>query len=482
MTRQTSTEDKLVRYYGSQIIPQLFLCFRNAQLYEVGHSIFQEGILAFLNLLQEFSRHEPNLSLHVVKEYFFLNDVRLRINAGGYHIYRGLLEYLQKRSLGLLVFEHDVTQDELEKFFQIVARADTTHELVFEFIQQEMAQKNIRRISIEPLENLDAVMDIDLANLTLDKRELAISTYFKTTEILKEVYANIRQNRPIDIRKIKHIIHSIVDFILEGDHTLLAMTQIKDYPLFLLNHPTNVCILSVAVGQELGLRKKQIADLGFCALLHDVGMVKLPKELLRKIGKRLTAEEQKIMGRHTVYGAQALLKTGKINDVMIRAVLVCFQHHVGDIYSRIIHRGSVDLFSKIVCIASAYNMLTTPQEGLPAMKPEMALNTLMEESGEFYDPVLIKVFINTIGKYPVGSMVKLSTGEVGVVLKPNPNPKYLDRPIVKIITDSNGAPVEGLVVDLMEKIPGSKRYKRTIVQLIDTTDFELDVNDYITII
>ena len=473
-------ESRWIRDFGQVFLPQIFLCFRNAQLYDQGHSVYQEGIENFQEQLRQFTRLEPNLSLHLVREYFFLNDVRLRVNSGGYHIYRGLLDYLQKRQIGLIVFEPDVTREELEKFFQILARADTTHELVFEFIQQEMGRQGIQRISIEPLEKLDAALDIDLANIKLDKRELAISTYFKTTEILKDVYTNLHKGRPFDIRKVKHIIHTIVDFILDEDYTLLAMTQVKDYPLFLLNHPTNVCILSIAVGKELGLRKKQIADLGFCALLHDVGMVKLPKELLKKLGKRLSPEEQKMLSRHTVYGAQVLLQTGRITDVMIRAVLVCFQHHVGDMYAKIVHRGNIDLYSKIVCIASAYNMLTTPQEGLPAMKPEVALNTLLEESGEFYDPLLIKVFINTIGKYPVGSMVKLNTGEVGIVLRPNP--KFIDRPIVKIIADPQGNPVEGLVVDLSEKIPGTNKYKRSIVELVDTTDVELEVTDYLAII
>lgn len=481
MSKETS-EDRVVKTFGQTIIPQLFLCFRNAQLYEPEHAVFQEGVEGLLEMLKDFTRSEPNLSLHLVREYFFLNDVRLRINSGGYHIYRGLLDYLQKRQIGLVTFEPDISKAELETFFSIVARTDTRHELVFEFIKQELEKARVRRASIEELEKLDVAVEIDLANINLDRRELAIATYFKATEILKEVYASIRQNKLFDIRKVKHIIHAIVDFILDGDYTLLAMTQIKDYPHPLLNHPVNVCILSVAVGNELGLRKKQIADLGFCALLHDVGMVKLPKAVLSKLNKRMGPEERKLLGRHTVYGAQVLLKTNKINDVMIRGVLVCFQHHVGDIYSKILHRGNVDLFSKIVCIASAFNTLTTPQEGLPAMKPEVALNTLMEESGEFYDPVLIKVFINTIGKYPVGSMVKLNTGEVGIVLKPNPNPKFLERPVLKLISDASGTPLEGVIADLMEKVPGGNNYKRTIVQLIDTTDFELEVNDYITII
>lgn len=479
--RELDTEDKYVRQFGERFIPQLFLCLRNAQLYSPDHLICQEAIQNLISLIHSFTRREANISLLIVREYFFLNDVRLKIATSNYNIFQSLLTFLSKRMVGTLTIEPDVNPLELAQFFQILANVDVTNELRFEFLLQEMEKHKITKVAIERLENYDVVEETDW-DVIVDQRELAMATYFNTMEVLKEVYQKARANQKFDIRKIKHTVHAIVDSIMEQEYTLLALTQIKDYQHPIINHPTNVCVLSVAIGHQLGLRKKQLGDLGFCALLHDIGMVKIPKHILVKIGKRMTPDEQRILSRHTIYGAQILLQTKKMTPVMIRAVLVCFQHHVGDIYSKIVHRGNVDLFSKIVCIASAYNQLTTPQQGLPPMKPEVALNTLMEESGEFYDPVLIKVFINTIGKYPVGSMVKLNTGEVAVVLKPNPVPKQLERPIVKLISDAAGNPLEPIVIDLMEKDPNTKKYKRSIVELIDTTDFELEVDDYITVI
>ena len=253
-----NTEDRWIKQMGLKLIPQLNHCLKNAQLYDPTHKIYQEGIVAFYELFREITRIENHLTLSVVREYLFINDARLKINVGAYHIYKGFLDYLVNRKLGKVTFDQDVPKQEVETFFKVIAKAETNKEDCFEKVQVALQKAGIEKITVSKWVQMEATFDPEMVNISLDSRELAKATYFKALEVVKEIYKQVKQDNQLDIRKVKHIVHAIVDSIMEGEYTLLALTQIKKYPHFIINHPVNVTILSIAIGSELGLTKKQL--------------------------------------------------------------------------------------------------------------------------------------------------------------------------------------------------------------------------------
>jgi hypothetical protein len=159
---------------------------------------------------------------------------------------------------------------------------------------------------------------------------------------------------------------------------------------------------------------------------------------------------------------------------------VAFEHHLNlDLsgYPEIKKPRELNLFSRIVSIGDAYDAMTSGRVYLKsAISPDEALKKMLYRQGRFYDPVLLKVFINVVGVYPVGTLVFLNTGEMGLVFKVNPDD--MARPLVRIIADKNGEIEISLEVDLSEKDRRTGEYSRHIVQSLDPSRYKIDLSRY----
>ena len=181
-------------------------------------------------------------------------------------------------------------------------------------------------------------------------------------------------------------------------------------------------------------------------------------------------------------GAEKLISLQESSRLPIRAINVAMEHHVKEdltgypIYQKKRH---INLYSKIVKICDVYDALTTkrPYRDRVFTRDE-ALNMMMELIGKEFDPIIIKVFSNMMGQYPVGTLVLLNTGEIGLVSEVNPDLSQALQPKVKIITDKKGKKIDGDVVDLSELNLLSAPFKRTIVKSLDPEKYNIRVSDY----
>ena len=153
----------------------------------------------------------------------------------------------------------------------------------------------------------------------------------------------------------------MVDLILEEEQLLIGMTSIKDYDEYTYNHSVNVSILSVALGQRIGLSKKALTELGIVALFHDIGKIEIPKEILNK-STNFTEQEWDIVKKHPSWGVRALLRMKKIDYSSIRAAITSFEHHMySDLsgYPKPRQPLELDFYSKIVTLADNYDGMTS---------------------------------------------------------------------------------------------------------------------------
>jgi HD-GYP domain-containing protein (c-di-GMP phosphodiesterase class II) len=258
------------------------------------------------------------------------------------------------------------------------------------------------------------------------------------------------------------------------------LTAIKNFDEYTFAHSVNVCILSVALGARLGLPKKKLSELGYGALFHDVGKVKLPLEIINKPAE-LTEEEWEKIQKHPVWGVKILLSRRALDRFSLVAMVVAFEHHLKmDLsgYPQLSFKKDLNLYSRIVSIADVYDSMTSGRVyAKTPLTPDEALKQMMNQAGKSFDPVLLKVFINMLGIYPVGSVVLLDTGEVGVVIKSNPD--QLSRPEVAIIADKNGKKEKVEMIDLAGLHGKTGEYKRTILKTIDPRPYKLDIARYI---
>jgi hypothetical protein len=198
----------------------------------------------------------------------------------------------------------------------------------------------------------------------------------------------------------------------------------------------------MALGQRLGLPRAELSQLGVAAMFHDMGKTRIPKRVLWKPG-RFDANEWKIMHRHPLSGARELLQYGGMSDLAIRVMLVSAEHHLrfdGSGYPKLGDDWQQGLFSRIVTICDCFDAMTASRVYMKRpFTPDGVVRYMMENSGRMFDPDLLRVFVGLVGLYPVGSMVRLESGEFGVVLEPVSNPKQVDRPRVRILVlDESG--------------------------------------------
>jgi putative nucleotidyltransferase with HDIG domain len=256
-----------------------------------------------------------------------------------------------------------------------------------------------------------------------------------TKDYVAKVFEDVRLGTSINAPEAKEVVNTLVDVVTEHADTLMWMTQLKQAHEYTLQHSVNVCILSLAFSHHLGYAKEQMQTIGLGALLHDIGKTKTPPEVLDKPGK-LTPAEFEIIRRHPVDGWNMI----KDNRDVPHASLEIIKYH----HERISGRGypeglsGRDLSTHVlmVAICDVYDAITSDRvyhHGIPAHE---GLSAMYQLAPNEFGKELMQEFIRCIGIYPVGSLVELSTGALGIVMVNDPANRL--RPVVMLVRDPKG--------------------------------------------
>lgn len=314
-----------------------------------------------------------------------------------------------------------------------------------------------------------------------EAKEAAKRTYSQSVAVTREVMSSVRMGRAPSIKKIKRVVQTIVDQILNEETSLLGLTTIRDYDEYTFTHSVNVCIFSVALGRRLGLSRRQLYDLGLAALFHDIGKSRVPLTVLNKT-EGLTDEDWRWLAAHPWLGVLALFQMRGQQELPYRAMVVAYEHHMkNDLsgYPKTIRPRSQSIFSKIVAVADGFDAATSRRayQTVP-LSPAAVLAGMRDNPRRGFDPVVVKGFINLVGVYPVGTLVVLDTFELALVHAVNPNPSAISRPLVRIVSDDRGNLLyPGELVDLTEQTPQGT-YRRTIIKTENPERYGINVGDY----
>ena len=312
-------------------------------------------------------------------------------------------------------------------------------------------------------------------------KERAKRTYAHSIAVTKDLISSVRMGKSPSIKKIKRVVQTIVDQILNDETSLIGLTTIRDYDEYTFTHSVNVCIFSVALGKRLGLTKLQLYDLGMAALFHDIGKSRIPLEVLNKTSG-LTDAEWRQVADHPWLGVLALFQVRGAQEYPYRSMIVAMEHHMKtDLtgYPRPIRPRTMSIFSKIVAAADGFDAATTRRTyQTQPYNPAEVMKELRDNPRRGMDAVVVKAFINLTGIYPLGTLVILDTFELGIVHAVNPLPEMLARPIVKIISDGMGNLMHpGMLVDLADR-SAEGGYARTIIKTENPERYGIRVSDY----
>ncbi|MDH4218684.1 MAG: HD-GYP domain-containing protein, partial [Candidatus Aminicenantes bacterium] len=298
---------------------------------------------------------------------------------------------------------------------------------------------------------------------------------------LKEMFEYIKRGEKIPLSTTRRLMQSIFNHIVNNESFTYGLTTIKNFDEYTLNHSINVCILSISLGRRLGLDRNELAELGISAFFHDFGKTEIPKEILGKPGK-LDEQEREVIEKHPHLGAEKLIQLKETSHLPMRAINVAMEHHVKEDltgYPKYQKKRHINLYSKIVKICDVYDAMTTHRPyRTEVFTRDETLSMMMKNNGTDFDPIILKVFANMVGTYPVGTLVLLNTGEIGIVVETSTDPSKLLRPKIKIIADEEGNKIDGDIMDLSKRDLQKKTYTSRIVKSLDPQKYKIQVSDY----
>ncbi len=420
-------------------------------LYPAGHPARAQAVTALLQALRPYWAKRPAAVFGIVEETLVFEEEPL------YELTPALDELL-KLLLGLEIkavhLRRDVLPADVEKLFEVLT-AKPAADQKSPWIAKTVEAGTSGRITVVP-ETPDAHQ-----------------VYSNAISYMGDLLGELRMGQIPKPERALDIAKNVTDCVLKNEQAILGLTMIKSYDNYLFNHSVNVCVLSLALAKAAGLQDPVLTEVGLGALLHDVGKTRIPWEVLSKPGK-LTPAEWDVMKSHSTHSFEIIQEMGRMAEVTSRCAR---EHHV-----QFDHRGYPDLglgkkahpLAHLVAVADCYDAITTLRTYQNQTAPFEALKIMDRLAGTKLDPGFFETFVSMLGLYPPGSVVRLDSNEIAVVVENHPEAPH--EPRVKIIFDAKGTMLpEPLELDLSSQ-PGPAR---RIVSTIDPVLRNINVGKYL---
>jgi putative nucleotidyltransferase with HDIG domain len=287
--------------------------------------------------------------------------------------------------------------------------------------------------------------------LSEETRRIAVNTVHETMKkLMNESNMHQVMVAPDLGKKFREVIKSVLTEIQSQKDVMLGLSNIYTKDGYLYHHSVNVAITCLAMGTSLGLNQLQLIDLGVGAILHDIGKTRIPLGILNKPGE-LTLEEWEVIYEHPQLGFDILRNS---YDISLLSAHIALQHHEkedGTGYPRKISGEKIHFYGKIAAIADVYEALTAARSYKRALPPHEAVEYIMGNGGRHFNFELVQVFCKHMAPYPVGTSIRLSSGERAIVVKVNAN--YPQRPLIRVIENESGERLKSpYEVDLLTEL------------------------------
>jgi putative nucleotidyltransferase with HDIG domain len=411
--RRVRLADELLRRFASAL--------RGAQLYAASHPLVGRNIDAFFETIGLVIGQQRSLTLGVVGGEFVVGDVPLPRSSG---TMGDLMRRLQRLGVERIVIDRDVTAEEISTLVSAFAGADSRLATPGEALSlPAMAHVQVGRIQVEQR------VDTSLADTAAIR-----ATYNEASAIAERLWQqSMAEGRP-DPGAARGMVDTLAQAVAQNRTALIALTALKSYDNYTFTHMVNVSILTMAQARALGIDGTLLREFGIAGLMHDIGKVRTPTEILNKPAK-LTDAEFEIMKRHVVDGAEILRRTPEMPPM---APVVAFEHHLrldGAGYPRV-QRNSLNVATMLCSIADVYDAMRSQRKYQESFPTDRIKAVLERNDGQQFDQHLVRRFVQLIGIYPPGNLVRLNTQEIAVVLKiyaPDPH-----RPRVRVVMGRTG--------------------------------------------
>jgi putative nucleotidyltransferase with HDIG domain len=439
-----------------ELVRRLAAGLRSAELYAPGHPLVERSVAALADACASHLSDAPAVVVGFVGDDVVVNDTRLgRASAS----LTGLVRGLRDREIEKITVHRGVTRAELKAFLEVLAdRGEGAPP------DERLAARGVARVAIGRL----AVEDGPPEEAGIEAARRVYSTAVSKAETLWE---QARAGDQPDPAVARRIIDSLAAIVTRDRTALMALTALKKYDNYTFTHMVNVASLAMAQARALNLEGPILREFGFAALMHDIGKVHTPPEVLNKPGK-LSDEEFRIMKRHVIDGAHILRKTPEVPAL---APVVAFEHHLKQDmsgYPENVSPRRLNLCTMIVSIADVFDALRSNRPYREGLASSRVRSIMGRRDDPAFNQVLLRRFVNLVGMFPIGTIVRLNTDEVGVVTAEHPEDPF--RPQVKILYDARGGGVEDPFLANTWERDARGEYPRAVVESVDPDSIDLD--------
>jgi HD-GYP domain-containing protein (c-di-GMP phosphodiesterase class II) len=282
--------------------------------------------------------------------------------------------------------------------------------------------------------------DIEVNDVISDK------TRMEAVNAISETFEGVRGSDKrgdkvnLDRGRVSGVADKIVDDLTGQGDQIMDLIDLKSFDNYTFMHSVNVSVLTVLTAADLGkFTSFELRDMAMGALLADIGKAHIPIEIVQKKG-RLTPDEFAAMKKHTNIGYELLLHKSQMKPLIASVALQHHEYFNGSGYPNNLAGGKIHVYSRYTMLADVYDSLTSDRSYKRRLPPLVGLEYLKLGSGTHFDPECLEHFIGHIAPYPAATTVLLNTGETAVVVRNEP--KNIDRPLIRVLKDSNGNEVD----------------------------------------
>ncbi|MDR7025264.1 HD-GYP domain-containing protein [Pseudomonas peli] len=294
---------------------------------------------------------------------------------------------------------------------------------------------------------------VNLAVSMEDEVRRAAKLCERSKAAVVSMFGDARMGQALQFEQAGELVEEISDSIMRHPNALISLARLKNADEYTYMHSVAVCALMIALARNLGLNEGQVREAGLAGLLHDIGKMAIPNEVLNKPGK-LTDNEFATVRDHPEAGSRMLIASKQVSALVLD---VCLHHHEkvdGSGYPHRLAGEQISLYARMGAVCDVYDAITSDRPYKRGWDPAESIRKMAEWKGHF-DPVVFQAFVKTVGIYPVGSLVRLESGRIGVVLEQQA--KSLLAPRVKVFFSARSkTPIPQETLDLSKLVGRDK--------------------------
>ena len=445
--------EDLVRRLGATV--------RAAELYAATHPLVQRTATGLHGVLAPLLETSPTIIVGFLEDDVVVNDFRLTRGSANM---AGLLRDMRDRKVEKITFGRGLEISDVRALMDELA--DRTARTA---VGDRLTARGVRRIQVSKV----VVEDEEAGDVGL---AAARQMYSKAVTSAEAIWAATKAGEPPNPAEARGIIDSLSKLVYQDRTSLLALTALKRHDNYTFTHMINVAALSMAMARSLDLEGPMLREFGFAALMHDIGKVHTPQEILNKPDK-LTEEEFKVMKQHVVDGAHVLRKTPETPAL---APVVAFEHHLKmDLsgYPENVGHRTLNLCTMVVTIVDVFDALRSNRVYRDGLATDRIKHIMGQQETSAFNKTLLRRFVNLMGLFPVGTLVRLNTEELAVVTQTHPEDPF--RPQVKLLTDAKGEKLEAPLLTNTWDQTARGAVSRAVVEAVDGASVGIDPLTYL---